>query len=383
MNQVLYDRSLTEEIKSWLFEGKIVILYGARQVGKTTLSRNLLSSFSHSVYLNCENIAVNEVLISKNLDRIVNYLGDTKLVVLDEAQKVPDIGSVLKLIHDTWPDIQIIATGSSSFDLLNELSEPLTGRNVKFMLYPLSLSELTSKYSLPELDEKLGQFLRFGLYPDIVDKPEHKKIKLLEELASDYLFKDVLKLEKLKHPEVIKNLLKALALQLGNEVSMRELSVLLKVSVETIQRYLTVLERAFIIFRLGSFSRNLRSEITRTRKYYFFDVGLRNALLQHFTSMDNRNDTGALWENFCIMERIKANQRNMRNVNMYFWRTFNQKEIDFIEETGGQIRAFEFKYNPLAKYKIPHEFLRTYTNSSFQCITRENYLDFLLKRSNE
>lgn len=377
MEEIRYSRYLKEQIETWLFGGKILILYGARQVGKTTLANDILRDYPGALYLNCETNPVYELLSSRNMERIRSYLGETRLLVLDEAQKIREIGLVLKLIHDTWPEIQIIATGSSSFDLLNELSEPLTGRNIKFLLYPLSYSEIARYNHISVMDERLELFLRFGMYPDIVDRPEHQKIMLLDELANDYLFRDILKIDVLKRPEVLRNLLKALALQMGNEVSYNELSRLLKVSVETIQRYIEILERSFIILKLGSFSRNLRKELARSQKFYFYDLGLRNSLLQNFNSLDTRSDTGALWENFCLIERVKANQRKQRLVNMYFWRTYDQKEIDLIEETGGNLYAWEFKYSPVQKAKKPAEFLRTYPGSGFNVIHRENYYSFL------
>jgi len=377
MSEIYYSRYIKDQVKSWLFAGKVLIVYGARQVGKTTLVKEIIKDYPDSVYLNCEANQVYELLESKNVERIKTYLGDAKLVVFDEAQKIRDIGLVLKIIHDTWPEIQIIATGSSSFELLSEISEPLTGRNIKFLLYPLSYAEISKEKHVSILDDRLELFMRFGMYPDIVDRPEIQKIKLLEELASDYLFRDVLKFDTLKRPDVLNRLIKALALQTGNEVSFNELSRLLKVSVETIQRYIEILERSFIIFRLGSFSRNLRKELARSQKFYFYDLGLRNSLLQNYNVLQNRNDAGALWENFCIVERIKANQLNNRSVNQYFWRTYDQKEIDLIEETGGQLTAFEFKLSPPAKIKQPGEFLKTYPGSEFSVIHRENYYSFL------
>jgi predicted AAA+ superfamily ATPase len=376
MEEIRYSRYLKEQIERWLFGGKVLILYGARQVGKTTLAKEILQSYPGALYLNCETNQVNELLSSRNMERIRSYLGESRLLVLDEAQKIREIGLVLKIIHDTWPEIQIIATGSSSFDLLNELSEPLTGRNLKFLLYPLSYGEIGRYHHISVMDERLELFLRFGMYPDIVDRPENQKILLLDELANDYLFRDILKIDVLKRPEILKNLLKALALQMGNEVSYNELSRLLKVSVETIQRYIEILERSFIILKLGSFSRNLRKELARSQKFYFYDLGLRNSLLQNFNSLDTRSDTGALWENFCMIERVKANQRNQRLVNMYFWRTYDQKEIDLIEETGGKLFAWEFKYSPVQKAKNPAEFLKTYPGSEFNVIHRENYYSF-------
>jgi len=376
METIYYSRYLKDQIKSWLFQGKVLILYGARQVGKTTLVKEIMKDIQDSLYLNCETNRIYELLESRNIERIKAYIGHSKLVVFDEAQKIKDIGLLLKIIHDTWPEVQIIATGSSSFNLLNEISEPLTGRNVKFLMYPLSYSELGKKHHVSTLDDRLELFMRFGLYPDIVDRPESQKIKLLEELVSDYLFRDVLTFETIKRPDVLNRLVKALALQCGNEVSFTELSKLLKVSVETIQRYIEILERSFIIFRLGSFSRNLRKELARSQKFYFYDLGLRNSLIQNFNIFENRNDVGSLWENFCIVERMKANQLNNRSVNQYFWRTYDQKEIDLIEESGGKLSAYEFKLNPPEKYKMPNEFLRTYPGSEFNIVHRNNYYSF-------
>ena len=377
MTNIHYNREVKKLLKEWLFCGKILILYGARQVGKTTLTKEILLEYPGSVYMNCETNQVFEVLSTRNLERIKSYIGNARLVVFDEAQKIPEIGLTLKIIHDSWPDLQIIATGSSSFDLLNELSEPLTGRNVKFLLYPISFKEVSQIHQPIILEDRIELFMRFGMYPDIIDRPESQKIKLLEELSNDYLFRDIMKVDSLRHPDVLRNLLKALALQTGNEVSFNELSRLLKVTVETIQRYIEILERAFIIFKVGSFSRNLRKELSRSQKYYFFDLGIRNSLLQNFNSLENRNDVGALWENFCILERIKSNQANNIHANLYFWRTYDQKEIDLIEESGGTLEAWEFKYNPNQKSKTPNEFLKTYPGSNYNIIHKQNIFPFL------
>jgi hypothetical protein len=378
IESVAIERALLGQIKSWLYEGKVLIIYGARQVGKTTLSKRILEDYPGSTYLNCEHNIVKELLESGNLERFRTNIGNSSLVVLDEAQKIKDIGSILKLIHDTFPDIQILATGSSSFELSSELSEPLTGRNVKFTLFPFSLSEL-KPYATPfQLDEKLEEFMRYGMYPEIIQRPENQKTVLLDQMAGDYLFKDVLKFENLKRPELLLNLLKALALQLGNEVSFRELSGLLKVTTETIQRYIELLEKSFVLFRLPSYSRNLRNEIARSHKFYFYDLGIRNSLLHNYLPLSSRTDTGSLWENFCLIERMKKNQKDMRQVSMYFWRTYQQKEIDLIEESEGKLKAFEFKWNPKAHVKMPAEFLKAYNNSSFEIVHRENYQSFML-----
>jgi predicted AAA+ superfamily ATPase len=377
MDKLKYQRTLQAKITEWLFQGKVIILYGPRQVGKTTLANEIISGQSGAIYLNCERQQVWELLNSGNQDRIRQYLGDAKIVVFDEAQKIPQIGSLLKLLIDTYPEIQYLATGSSSFDLSNALSEPLTGRNVKFIMYPVSLIELSPHFNRFQKDEMLENLLLFGSYPDIIDRPESQKRKLLDELTSDYLFRDVLRFENIRRSDVLVNLLKAIALQTGNEVSMRELSNLLKVAVETVQRYLLLLEQSFVLFSLPSFSRNLRNEISKGRKYYFYDLGIRNNLLQNFTPLSSRNDTGQLWENFCIIERNKKNQAKDRRVNMYFWRTYQQQEIDLIEEHEGILDTFEFKWKSRPGQKIPSGFRNAYPQSTYQIIDRENYHNFL------
>jgi predicted AAA+ superfamily ATPase len=377
MEKYIYSRILMEKIQPWLFQGKVIIIYGPRQVGKTTLAKNILDQHSGSLYLNCERPNALELLRSGNLERIHSYIGDAQLVVFDEAQKVPKIGELLKLLIDTYPEIQYIATGSSSFNLISELSEPLTGRNVKFIMYPLSLKELSARYEPFQLDEKITELMRFGSYPDIVDRSENEKILLLEALTSDYLFRDVLSYENIRKSDMLVNLLKAVALQVGQEVSFRELSGLLKISVETVQKYLQLFEKSFVLFSLPSFSRNLRKEIGRSRKYYFYDLGIRNSLINNFNAPEIRSDTGQLWENFCVMDRIKLNQALGRTVNYYFWRTYDQKEIDFIEESEGGLTAIEFKWKS-QKIKPPADFLNAYPGSDFQILNKENYRDFLM-----
>ena len=371
-------RSIEKQIEKYLFKNKIIILYGARQVGKTFLSKKIAKG-KHSLYLDCEKISVREVIESQNLERIKSFLGEKKLVILDEAQKVKNIGTSLKLLVDHHPNMQIIATGSSSFDLSNKVLEPLTGRNFKFNLYPFSLSELKKNLSPENFSEKLESFLRFGMYPDVAlsETEEEARFKL-DEIANDYLYQDVLAFEKLKKPDLLLKLLQAIALQLGNEVSFRELASLLQTSGETVQRYLDLLEKTFVIFKLHSFSRNLRKEIGKKIKIYFYDLGIRNSLIQNFAPLNLRNDIGALWENFCISERIKINQERLKKVNKYFWRTYSQKEIDYIEEKDGLLEAYEFKWSPRKKPKAPQEFLENYQNSSFEIISRENYGEFLL-----
>jgi predicted AAA+ superfamily ATPase len=378
MSGINFQRTLKEKIKSWLFQGKVIILYGPRQVGKTTLVKELINEYDDSLYMNCERQPVWELLSSGNLERIRQYLGQAKLVVFDEAQKIPNIGELLKLLIDTYPDIQYIATGSSSFDLTNILSEPLTGRNVKFIMYPISLIELKQHYDPIQQDEMIDNMLLYGSYPDIISRSQEQKEKLLDELTSDYLFKDVLRFENMRRSDILINLLKAIALQAGHEVSLRELSNLLKVSVDTVQRYISLLEKSFVLFSLSSFSRNLRNEIAKGKKYFFYDLGIRNSLLQNFIPLSGRNDAGQLWENFCLIERIKYNQARSKRVNMYFWRTYQQQEIDLLEEHSGKLYAYEFKLNPRNKDKAPSTFIKSYPDCDFQIIHRQNYHQFLM-----
>lgn len=374
MEQTLFERTLRDKIASWLFKGKVIILYGPRQVGKTTLVKEILRDHPGSGYFNCERPQVWEILASSNPERIRSAIGEARLVVFDEAQKVPEIGRVLKLLIDTYPEIQYVATGSSSFELSDKLSEPLTGRNVKFIMYPLSVKELGAKYDPVRLREKMEELMIFGSYPDIVSRPLDQKAVLLDELAGDYLFRDVLRFDNIRRPDILVNLLKAIALQLGNEVSFREVSNLLKVSVETVQRYLDLLEKSFVLFSLNSFSRNMRNELTRSKKYYFYDTGIRNSLIQNYVFPGNRTDTGPLWENFCIAEKLKHNQAQGRRANLYFWRTYQQKEIDLIEDTGGKLSAFEFKWKK-ERTGAPKDFLKNYPGAVYQVVTPERLME--------
>ena len=373
---MIIKRSIQSTLESWLFRNKVIILYGARQVGKTTLVRALLETYGEKgAYFNCEVQTIREALSVEEPILLKKYLGDKKIVVFDEAQQIRNIGRVLKLLHDHYPEIQIIATGSSSFDLANRTNEPLTGRALQFTLYPLSYGELAELYSPLERKALLEKFLIYGMYPEIVQSGEGNAKVLLDELSNRYLYKDVLEFENLKRSDIIYKLLQLLALQIGNEVKLNELASTLQTHRRTIERYIDLLEKAFVIFRLRSFSRNLRKEISKAYKVYFYDVGIRNSIVQQYQALDLRTDKGNLWENFLISERLKTLQRHQIRPNLYFWRTHDKSEIDFLEEYGGKLTGYEFKWKA-KRHKIPRLFLETYPNSSVQVVDQDNFEDF-------
>jgi len=304
------------------------------------------------------------------------YLGNSKIIVLDEAQKIAGIGEILKLLVDTFPDLQIIATGSSNFELANRSSEPLTGRALTFELYPLSYAELGQVVSPTERRGLLDFWLRYGLYPGIAFSPESEARLLLDNLSSQYLYKDILEFENIRKADTLVGLLQLLALQIGQLVSCHELANALKISSATVERYIDLLEKSFVIFRLPPFSRNLRSEIGKKNKIFFYDTGIRNSIIQQYQPMELRSDKGGLWENFLLSERIKALQNKGLRPNRYFWRTHEQAEIDYIEERDGQLSAFEFKWQAKRKV-IPQAFAKAYPNSTFEVIDRENFEEFI------
>ncbi len=369
----MFKRALSERIQNWLFQSKVILLFGARQVGKTTLCKNLIKNNPNSLYLLCEQIAVKNILETQNISTIKAFLGEAKLVVLDEAQVIPDIGKIIKLLHDTHPEIQLIATGSCSFELANRLNEPLTGRALQFMLYPLGFHEMQSALSSVDLQEALPDCLRFGLYPGIYKESLAKRSELLINLSNQYLYKDLLIFENIKNSQKINQLLKLLALQLGNAVSIHELATQLGLSRSTVERFLDILEKMFIIIRLGSFSRNLRKELTKKAKYYFYDVGIRNALLNAFAPLDARNDIGALWENFAILERLKFMHNRGQQPNCYFWRTHDRQEIDYLEESGDHLKGFECKWQNPKRYQVPSAFTEAYPQSPIELVHSLNW----------
>ncbi len=364
-------------MEQWLFRNKILILYGARQVGKTTLAKTILSKYlSESGYYNCELLPVRQLFERQDLAEMKQVFAGHRILVFDEAHHVQQVGWILKMLHDTYPEMQIIATGSSSFSLSSQLQEPLTGRALEFMLYPFSYAELKQLYSPLDLKQAVHSFMRFGQYPEMIHQSEKDRITLLHNLTSKYLFKDIFEFENLKRPEVLLRLLQALALQIGSEVSFHELSNHLSTHVKTVQRYLELLEKAFVIYRLKPLSRNLRIEINTKEKCYFYDLGIRNALINNFNPMELRDDAGALWENFCMMERVKFLQSQNIHPQIYFWRTHSQKEIDYVEERDGGFHAYEFKWNPKSRHKS-HALFEEHYSSKVKTITPLNLETFI------
>ncbi len=365
----LFNRSLYNPLLKKLQNYKdtdIIVIYGPRQVGKTTIVKKLVKEFKGlSNYLVGDNLITQQIFSSQNQELLIKSVQNYDLVVIDEAQLIPNIGVNLKLIYDSGIKTKIIATGSSSFDLANKINEPLTGRKQEFFLYPFSIFEF-SQNQLFHLDfrTRLDRLLIYGLYPKVFDKADLEARNNIQEISGSYLFKDILAFENLKNPQLLTSLLQLLAHQIGNEVSYNELSQTLGVDQTTIQRYLDLLEKSFIVFRLNSFSRNLRNEIkvNKSRKFYFYDLGIRNSLVQNFNQLSFRNDLGGLWENFCILEKMKSNRYKNIYANYYFWRTYDQQEIDFIEERDGRLFGFEFKYNQhkSKNYRPPKIFLQTY-----------------------
>ena len=346
-----------QNLDTYLKPGKALIIYGPRQVGKTTLVKDFINTSNYKYrYDSGENILVKEVLSSANFNLLADYVRGYELIVIDEAQKVPCIGSALKILVDTFPDLKIIATGSSSFELAGQVGEPLTGRKNTISLFPISQIELSNYQNPFELNGNLEDYLIYGSYPEVIATPDKAgKVEILNELTGSYLLKDVFEFERIRNSQTVFNLLRLLAFQLGNEVSFTELSKHLGIDNKTVARYIDLLEKAFVIIGLGGYSRNLRNEIVKKKKYYFYDVGLRNALIANFNSLSMRNDIGQIWENFLLVERFKKQAYRKIYCNNYFWRTWDQKEIDFIEEKEGKLFAFARKYGKKDCNSIKHK----------------------------
>jgi len=374
----MINRAASKLLHNYLEPNKVVLIYGPRQVGKTTLLTEYLAHTSYRYALHTgDNIRVHEILGSQRFDRILPFVKDIDLLVLDEAQKIPNIGMGLKILVDQVPGIRIIATGSASFELAGQVGEPLTGRKWTVTLYPVAQMELLKETRQFDLEERLPEFLLYGGYPRVVTEPDvHKKQTLLTEIVDSYLLKDILELEKVKGSAVLLDLLRLLAFQIGSEVSLTELGSRVGMDYKTVARYLDLLEKSFIIYELRGYSRNLRNEIRRKSKYYFWDIGVRNAIINNFNEITLRNDVGALWENFCVIERIKYQTYASVHTNNYFWRTWDQKEVDWVEERDGKLYGFEFMYSKKSK-KSPKRWLETYKEASFETVHAENYFSFI------
>lgn len=371
-------RKLQNVIESHMHQSKAIILIGARQVGKSTLFKQVVDKGTESVlWLNCDEPEVKEMLHDINTSELRQLIGNNKIVVIDEAQQVSNIGMSLKRITDNFPEVQLLVTGSSSLELQNRLNEPLTGRKFEYYLYPISTSEILSTDGLLKVKQSLENRLIYGSYPDVINHADNAK-ELLMNISSSYLYKDLLTYEGIRKPVLLEKLLVALALQVCSEVSYNEIAQTIGTDAKTVEKYIDLLEKCFIVFRLQAFNRNMRTELKKSRKIYFYDNGIRNAILQNFAPLALRNDVGALWENFFISERIKSNHYNARYCRSYFWRTTQQQEIDYIEESDGQFTLFEMKWNPnKASAKIPKAFMENYDVAETVVVTTDNYIDYL------
>ena len=371
-------RTIQDAVERSLFKGKAIIIYGARQVGKTTLIRALQQDAAvPSIYLSCDEPDVRRALAGKTSTELKMLIGANKLVLIDEAQRVAAIGITIKLLTDTAPDVQVIAAGSSAFELSSRIEEPLTGRKREFRLYPFSLTELGQMYSPVEVRRLVEHCLIFGFYPEVINAPE-TAAAALREIARSYLYKDVLAFQQIRNAEALERLVQSVALQIGNEVSYNELAQQVGVDKKTIASYLRILEQAFIIFRLGSFSRNLRNELKRSRKIYFLDTGIRNAVINNLNPPELRGDVGGLWENFVIAERMKRNHDQQLFPSSYFWRSHQGQEIDYLEELNGELRGYEIKWRE-KRMKVPAAFSAAYPDCPVTLINRENLAGFVLE----
>lgn len=368
-----------DDLRKYLKPNEVLIIYGPRRVGKTILLEKFLSKTALKYKLeNGGDLAVHEIFVSQRIETFQRYTEGYDLIVIDEAQYIPNIGNGLKLLVDSIPGIKIIATGSASFDLSNKVGEPLTGRSTILLLYPVAQLELAKQFNKYELSQKKEEYLIFGAYPKVLTTLSLEgKAKILSSLVNSYLLKDILALEDVKGSKVLLDLLRLLAFQMGNEVSLSELAQNLPIDPKTVARYLDLLEKSFVLINLRGYSRNLRKEISSKSKYYFYDNGIRNALISNFNPLNLRDDVGKLWENFLVVERIKKQTYKSIFASNFFWRTWDQKEIDWIEEREGKLFAYEFKYHKKAKSKKPKEFLENYPGSEYQVIDSENYLDFI------
>src|SRR6185437_78581 len=369
-------RIIKDFIEKDFFSGKAIVVLGPRQVGKTTLIKEILKEKRH-LYLNADDGTVRRLLNAPDTFQLKQIIGDETIVFIDEAQRLELVGLTLKLIIDQFKNVQLIVSGSSALEISNQTNEPLTGRKWEYLLYPISWEEFEDSVGFVESEKQLEHRLVYGMYPDVINYTGKEK-EVLQQLANSYLYKDILSLANIRKPELLERLLQALALQLGSEVSYNELAQLLQIDKKTIMVYIDLLEKAFIIFRLRSFSRNLRNEIKNNRKIYFWDNGIRNIILANLNPIDLRQDKGALWENFLISERLKILQYHKTLANSFFWRTTQQQEIDYVEESNGNIHAYEFKWKNEGRKRIPTSFVKAY-QAAGTTISRHNFRSFLEK----
>lgn len=370
-------RQIAEYILPWMNHGKALIILGARQVGKTTLLKQIFPKNQDILWLNADDIHVRDRFQELSISNLQSIVGSYKIIIIDEVQRIKNCGLMLKLLVDNFEDTQVLATGSSALEIADTIFEPLTGRNIVFKLYGFTLKELYPKASPFEMEQHIPFHLIYGTYPEICTKRD-KAYTLLSHLSDQYLYKDVLIWKDIRKPELLQKLLKLLAFQIGSEVSINELANNLKVKSETIESYIDLLEKSFVIFRLNAFSNNPRKEITKMSKIYFWDNGIRNSIVNQFNPIQLRDDSGPLWENFIITQRLKHNANHNLKVESYFWRNYNQSEVDYIEVDGhGQIWAYEFKYSSIKKSRSSKAFINAYPAAHFSTITPRNITDFL------
>lgn len=368
------------DLGKYIKPNKVLVIFGPRQVGKTTLLRDFLKTTDLKYKLDSgDDTKIQNILGSSDFDRIKEYARGYELIAIDEAQKIKNIGQGLKILVDEVPDIKIIVTGSSSFELAGQIGEPLTGRKTTITLFPISQKELKETHNIFDLKEKIEEWLVYGGYPDVITATtSEEKKRILEEILNSYLLKDILELERVKSSKILLDLLRLLAFQVGNEVSLTELAEKVGIDYKTVARYLDLFEKSFIIYNLRGFSRNLRIEITKKSKYFFYDNGIRNAIISNFNGLDVRDDIGKLWENFLFVERSKKRAYDGIYANVYFWRTWDMQEIDYIEERDGKIFGFEFKWKENKNIKAPKDWKKAYDTASFEMISRDNYIDFIV-----
>lgn len=373
----MIERQLENIIQKRIFKGKAIMIVGPRQVGKTTLLKMIIKSTEKkTLFWNCDEPDIRAMLTLPTSTELKSEIGNAEMILIDEAQRVKDIGITLKLLIDSFPEKQIIVTGSSALDLSNSINEPLTGRKFEYVMFPFTDKEIIDYKGLTTEKRLLERRLIYGLYPDVINNEGDENV-FLQNIVSSYLYKDIFAYQDVRKPEIIERLLQALALQIGSEVSFNEIGNLIGISSQTVQRYIDLLEKSFIIFHLRSYSSNVRNELKKSIKIYFYDNGVRNALISDFKPITMRNDVGALWENFLISERIKKNAYNGFYGKSHFWRTNQQQEIDYLEDVDGMLHTFEFKWSPSKKPKITDTFAKNYPNHTYTVINTENYVEFI------